>query len=166
MAAERRGAAVIGHPVAHSRSPQMQTAGFRAIGLDWEYAAIDVPPEGLSGFLAGLAGSGLAGVNVTIPHKQAVIDACDTLSAEARAAGSVNTIVVGGECGLQGHSTDGAGRPPTPWCWAPAAPRGRWSLRSAARAGASAWRPAGPRRLPTWARGSSPGRPTAQPRWS
>ena len=109
MAAERRGAAVIGHPVAHSRSPQMQTAGFRAIGLDWEYAAIDVPPEDLSGFLASLAGSGLAGVNVTIPHKQAVIDACDTLSAEARAAGSVNTIVVGGECGLQGHSTDGAG---------------------------------------------------------
>jgi shikimate dehydrogenase len=87
----------------------MQTAGFRAAGLDWEYTAVDVPPEGLPGFLAGLAGSGLAGVNVTIPHKQAAIGACDTLSAEARAAGSVNTVVVGGEGGLDGHSTDGAG---------------------------------------------------------
>ena len=109
MAAERPGAAVIGHPVAHSRSPQMQTAGFRAAGLDWRYTAIDVPPDGLAGFLAGLAGSGLVGVNVTIPHKQAAIAACDTLSAGARAAGSVNTIVVGADDRLRGHSTDGCG---------------------------------------------------------
>jgi shikimate dehydrogenase len=109
MAAERRGAAVIGHPVAHSRSPRMQTAGFRAAGLDWPYTAIDVPRDGLDAFLAGLGDSGLAGVNVTIPHKRAVIAACDTLSAEAEAAGSVNTIVVNTEGRLLGHSTDGRG---------------------------------------------------------
>jgi shikimate dehydrogenase len=109
MAAERRGAAVIGHPVAHSRSPQMQTAGFRAAGLDWPYTAIDVPPDGLDAFLAGLGESGLAGVNVTIPHKEAVIAACATLSAEAEAAGSVNTIVIDADGRLHGHSTDGRG---------------------------------------------------------
>jgi shikimate dehydrogenase len=109
MAAERRGAAVIGHPVTHSRSPPMQAAGFRAAGLDWPYTAIDVPPDGLDSFLAGLGDSGLAGVNVTIPHKRAVIAACDTLSAEAEAAGSVNTIVVDAGGRLLGHSTDGRG---------------------------------------------------------
>jgi shikimate dehydrogenase len=101
-------AAVIGHPVAHSRSPAMHTAAYRALGLDWEYTAIDVPPDALAAFVAGLATAGFAGVNVTIPHKQAVLTLCDELSAEARRAGSVNTIVV--RAGrLRGETTDGAG---------------------------------------------------------
>jgi shikimate dehydrogenase len=101
-------AAVIGHPVAHSRSPAMHTAAYRALGLDWEYTAIDVPPDGLEAFVAGLAAAGCAGVNVTIPHKQAVLALCDELSAEARRAGSVNTILV--RAGrLRGETTDGAG---------------------------------------------------------
>jgi len=101
-------AAVIGHPVAHSRSPAMHTAAYRALRLDWEYTAIDVPPDGLAAFVAGLAAAGFAGVNVTIPHKQAVLALCDELSAEARRAGSVNTIVV--RAGrLRGETTDGAG---------------------------------------------------------
>jgi shikimate dehydrogenase len=101
-------AAVIGHPVAHSRSPAMHTAAYRALGLDWRYTAVDVAPDRLAAFVAGLGASGFAGVNVTIPHKQAVVGLCDELSAEARRAGSVNTILVR-DGRLLGETTDGAG---------------------------------------------------------
>ena len=109
MGDERRRAAVIGHPIAHSRSPQMHNAAYEALGLDWRYEAIDVPPRELEGFVRGLADSELSGINVTIPHKQAVLEWCDWVAAEATAAGSVNTIVVGDDGRLIGHSTDGAG---------------------------------------------------------
>ncbi|HXD68351.1 MAG TPA: shikimate dehydrogenase [Gaiellales bacterium] len=110
MAADpgRRRAAVIGHPVAHSRSPAMHTAAYEALGLDREYVAIDVEPAVLDLFVGTLAADGFAGVNVTIPHKQAVIELCDELSDEARRAGSVNTVLVR-DGGLRGETTDGAG---------------------------------------------------------
>jgi shikimate dehydrogenase len=110
MAADqgRRLAAVIGHPVAHSRSPAMHTAAYEALGLDREYVAIDVEPAVLDLFIGTLAADGFAGVNVTIPHKQAVIELCDELSDEARRAGSVNTVLVR-DGGLRGETTDGAG---------------------------------------------------------
>ena len=110
MAADqgRRLAAVIGHPVAHSRSPAMHTAAYEALGLDREYVAIDVEPAVLDLFIETLAADGFAGVNVTIPHKQAVIELCDELSDEARRAGSVNTVLVR-DGGLRGETTDGAG---------------------------------------------------------
>ena len=110
MAADpgRRLAAVIGHPVGHSRSPAMHTAAYEALGLDREYVAIDVEPAVLDLFVGTLAADGFAGVNVTIPHKQAVIELCDELSDEARRAGSVNTVLVR-DGGLRGETTDGAG---------------------------------------------------------
>ena len=108
MADERRRAAVIGHPVGHSRSPAMHNAAYAALGLPWEYAAVDVPPDRLEEFVAGMDAAGFAGVNVTIPHKQAVISLCDELSAEASRAGSVNTLLVRKD-GLLGESTDGRG---------------------------------------------------------
>src|SRR5205085_4656580 len=90
--------ALIGHPVAHSLSPRMQNAAFAALGLDWVYVALDVPPERLEAALRGLDGLGFAGANVTAPHKQAV----------ARIVGSdlpsVNTLVAGGAA----YSTDTA----------------------------------------------------------
>jgi shikimate dehydrogenase len=104
----RRRAAVIGHPVAHSRSPAMHMAAYRALGLDWEYTAIDVPPAQLGAFIGGLDAGGFAGVNVTIPHKQAVLDLCDELSGDARRGGSVNTVLVR-DGRLRGETTDGAG---------------------------------------------------------
>jgi shikimate dehydrogenase len=109
MADEPRRVAVIGHPIAHSRSPRMHAAAFAALGLNWRYDAIDVPPEALDGFLEGLPASGLVGVNVTIPHKQAVLGRCAELAPEAQAAGSVNTLLVRPDGGLAGHSTDGRG---------------------------------------------------------
>jgi shikimate dehydrogenase len=110
MAAEpaRRRAAVIGHPVGHSRSPAMHTAAYRALGLDWEYLRLDVEPAALPAFAAELDAEGFAGVNVTIPHKQAVLELCDELSDEARRAGSVNTVLVR-EGILRGETTDGSG---------------------------------------------------------
>jgi shikimate dehydrogenase len=78
--------ALLGHPVAHSRSPVMQNAAFAAAGLDWDYAAFDVDdPVAAVGALLTL---GFAGANVTIPHKQRVVAACDEAEGDA-----VNTLV-------------------------------------------------------------------------
>ena len=109
---------MIGHPVAHSRSPAMHAAAYRALGMDWEYTAVDVPPACLEEFVAGLDAGGYAGVNVTIPHKRVVLGLCDELSPEARRAGSVNTLLVS-EGGLRGETTDGAG---LLWALRPAEP--------------------------------------------
>ena len=79
--------ALLGHPVSHSLSPLMQNAAFAAAGLDWHYAAFDVE-DGVEA-VAALRTLGFAGANVTIPHKQAVVAACDEAEGEA-----VNTLVL------------------------------------------------------------------------
>ena len=78
--------ALLGHPVAHSLSPRMQNAAFAARALDWRYSAFDVedPVEAVR----ALRTLGFAGANVTIPHKQAVVPACDEADGDA-----VNTLV-------------------------------------------------------------------------
>jgi shikimate dehydrogenase len=78
--------ALLGHPVAHSLSPRMQNAAFDAIGLDWRYAAFDVDDPVAA--VAALRTLGFTGANVTIPHKAAVVAACDEADGEA-----VNTLV-------------------------------------------------------------------------
>jgi shikimate dehydrogenase len=80
--------ALLGHPVAHSLSPRMQNAAFAATRLDWHYSAFDV--ENPVGAVAALRTLGFAGANVTIPHKQAVVAACDEADGEA-----VNTLIFG-----------------------------------------------------------------------
>ncbi len=90
--------ALLGHPVAHSRSPRMQNAAFAAARLDWDYAAFDV--EDPLAAVAALRVLGFAGANVTIPHKQAVVAACDEAEGE-----SVNTLVFRGGRVL-GFNTD------------------------------------------------------------
>jgi shikimate dehydrogenase len=79
--------ALLGHPVSHSLSPRMQNAAFGALGLDWEYEALDV--EDVVAAVADLKARGFAGANVTIPHKQAVVAACDEAEGDA-----VNTLVL------------------------------------------------------------------------
>jgi shikimate dehydrogenase len=77
---------LLGHPVAHSLSPRMQNAAFAARGVDGTYVAFDVEdPVAAVGALRTL---GFAGANVTIPHKQAVVAACDEAEGDA-----VNTLV-------------------------------------------------------------------------
>jgi shikimate dehydrogenase len=108
MAAEPRRAGVIGHPVAHSRSPAMHAAAYAELGMDWEYVRVDVRPDSLGAFVSSMPAAGFAGVNVTIPHKQAVIELCSEIGPEAAAAGSVNTLLVR-EGAIHGESTDGRG---------------------------------------------------------
>ncbi len=99
---------IIGWPVAHSRSPQMHNAAFRALGMDALYLPFAVPPERLREAVAGLRVLGVAGWNVTIPHKTAVMPLLDELSPEAVRAGAVNTVLQR-EGRLIGHNTDGVG---------------------------------------------------------
>jgi shikimate dehydrogenase len=97
---------LLGWPTSHSLSPRMQNAGFAALGLDWAYVPLPAPPESLAEAVRGLAATGFAGANVTIPHKQAVIPLCDEVDEVAAGAGSVNTLVVV-EGRVLGGSTDG-----------------------------------------------------------
>jgi shikimate dehydrogenase len=101
-------AGIFGHPVAHSRSPAMHNAAFRRLGLNYVYLPFAVEPSQLSRAVEAIRALGLAGVNVTIPHKERVIPHLDRLTAEARSIGAVNTIVNHGGR-LTGHNTDGAG---------------------------------------------------------
>ncbi len=100
---------VFGWPVSHTLSPKMHNAAFAALGLDWAYLPLPVPPERVGDAVRGLPALGFAGANVTVPHKQAVLPFMDELTPEARAIGAVNTIVVRGDGSLLGHSTDGGG---------------------------------------------------------
>ena len=102
-------AGVVGWPVEHSRSPQMHNAAYAALGVDWAYVPLAVPPGRLADAVRGLAALGFAGVNVTIPHKQAVAGLVDELSDAAREAGSVNTVLVRDDGSLRGETTDGDG---------------------------------------------------------
>jgi shikimate dehydrogenase len=87
--------AVIGHPVAHSRSPDMQTAALTEMKLagEWTYGALDVAPEDFEATVAELAAAEeYAGVNITVPHKEAALAIADEASEAARAIGAANTL--------------------------------------------------------------------------
>ena len=99
---------IIGDPVGHSRSPAMHNAAFDALGLDWVYVALPVPRGQGAAAVQAVATLGLAGLNVTMPHKADAAAACDDLSSEAAALGAVNTVV-NMDGTLAGHSTDGDG---------------------------------------------------------
>ena len=99
---------VIGWPVRHSLSPAIHNAGFRALELDWAYVPLPVPPGRVAESLVGLAALGLAGANVTMPHKTDVARAVGERSADAALLDAVNTIVVHEE-GLTGYNTDAPG---------------------------------------------------------
>ncbi len=100
--------ALLGHPVAHSRSPAMMTRAFEHLGLDAAYLACDVDPARLTDAVRGLAALGARGANVTVPHKIAAVACCDELDASARAIGAVNTLRF--DAGrVHGHNTDAPG---------------------------------------------------------
>ena len=126
----------------------MHAAGYAALGLDgWRYEAVEVAPEALAEFVGALAGADFRGVNVTIPHKEAVIALCDELSDEAAAAGSVNTLLVEPH-GIRGESTDGRG---LLWALGDVAPGRAVVLGAGVRRGRRRWRwppPDGTCRLP------------------
>lgn len=100
---------VIGHPVAHSRSPLLHGHWLREHGIAGTYERIDVAPDQLPDFLQALPESGFAGGNVTVPHKEAVSRLLDHLTPEASRLGAVNTLIVERDGRVLGHNTDGAG---------------------------------------------------------
>ncbi len=100
---------VIGWPVAHSRSPLIHNYWLEAAGLDGVYEAVAVPPDtDFRAKLEDLRAQGFAGVNVTIPHKEAAFAAVDAHDAAAARLGAVNTICFAEET-ISGHNTDGRG---------------------------------------------------------
>lgn len=103
--------AIIGHPVKHSLSPLMHTTAAREVGFiadEFSYEKFDVPLEDLPAFMKNFRDGPLTGLNVTIPHKMAVMEFLDTIDPTAKAIGAVNTIVKEG-ANLIGYNTDSYG---------------------------------------------------------
>jgi len=100
--------AVFGHPVAHSKSPQIHAAFGRQEGISLDYRSIDLAPDEFLAGLEAFASEGGVGANVTSPHKEAAFSVCTTLTARARRAGSVNTLLRKGDR-WHGDTTDGIG---------------------------------------------------------
>jgi len=102
-------AAVIGDPVAHSKSPLIHGYWIERLGLAASYTRVHVRADALAEFVATLRADGWRGVNVTLPHKVAIAALCDDLTPLARRVGAVNTVIVGEGGTLLGHNTDVAG---------------------------------------------------------
>lgn len=100
-------AAVIGHPIAHSKSPALHRAAYRWLELEVEYSAIDVPPEDLAQFIARLRSEPVwLGLSVTMPHKAALVPLVDELDVGARILGVLNTVQFRSDGSLLGSNTD------------------------------------------------------------
>jgi shikimate dehydrogenase len=99
--------AVIGHPVAHSKSPWIHAEFARATGQDIDYGRIDAPPGGFAAAVEAFRASGGKGLNVTLPFKEEAFALCAESSARARAARAVNTLAFRDT--LFGDNTDGTG---------------------------------------------------------
>lgn len=117
--------AVLGHPVAHSRSPAMHCAALAELGMagEWSYEAIDVMPDRFEERVRAMPGEGFAGANVTVPHKGAALAVADILSETAREIGAANTLsFADGE--VRADNTDAEGL----LAALPASPDGRRAL--------------------------------------
>lgn len=96
---------VIGHPIKHTLSPMMHNYAFNKLNLDYVYLPFDISSTGLKDSLKGMVALGIRGFNVTIPHKERIMEYMDELSDSAKIVGAVNTIV--NENGkLIGYNTD------------------------------------------------------------
>jgi shikimate dehydrogenase len=85
--------AVIGHPIGHSLSPLMHNTAFQLLGLNCQYDAFDIEPDSLNKLVGRFREESWNGFNITTPHKEAIISFIDEVDTEARAFGSVNTVV-------------------------------------------------------------------------
>lgn len=108
MTPSTRRAAVLGHPIAHSLSPVLHRAAYRALGLDWEYDARDVTPDALPAFLQALDDTWV-GLSLTMPLKETVLPLLTSVAADAALVRAVNTVVLGDGGSRHGANTDIAG---------------------------------------------------------
>ncbi len=102
-------AGVMGWPIEHSRSPRLHGHWLECYGIDGAYVPLPVAPARLEDAIRGLSALGFRGVNLTLPHKEAVIPFLDEVSDHARRIGAVNTVVVGEGGKLHGDNTDAFG---------------------------------------------------------
>jgi shikimate dehydrogenase len=100
--------ACFGQPVSENPTGAMQEAAFRELGLNWRYLTVEVPPVRLRDAMLGARAFGMRGLNLTIPHKVAVMEHLDAIAPEAAVIGAVNTVRRDGER-LIGENTDGKG---------------------------------------------------------
>lgn len=100
---------LIGWPLTHTLSPPMHNAAAADLGIDAVYVPLPVPPDRVEAAVKGLPALGFRGVNVTVPHKQAVMRFLHEISPAARAIGAVNTIVVAADGQMSGTNTDWSG---------------------------------------------------------
>ena len=108
MSAGRLG--VLGWPVAHSRSPELQRAAFKALGLQgWSYQLLPVPPALFEETVRALPSSGFVGANVTVPHKLAALALADSAGRGAREIGAANTLSFAPDGAIAAENTDAPG---------------------------------------------------------
>lgn len=100
--------AIIGDPIEHSVSPQMHNAAYEKLGLNYCYLPLKVRPSDLEKVLEGIRMLGFAGVNVTVPHKEAVVPHLDEATKITRLIGAAN-VILNQEGRLVGYNTDGPG---------------------------------------------------------
>ena len=99
---------IFGYPIEHTLSPLMHNAAFHSLNMNHCYVAFKVHPDDLSDAVKAVKSLNLLGVNITVPHKEAVIPLLDEVNEEARFIGAVNTVV-NNEGKLTGYNTDGRG---------------------------------------------------------
>lgn len=102
-------AAVIGHPIAHSRSPALHGYWLKRYGLKGFYIPMDVAPQDLERVLRTLPEMGFVGANVTIPHKEAILQIADIISDRAALIGAANTLIFRKDGKIHADNTDGSG---------------------------------------------------------
>lgn len=101
--------ALFGQPVAENPTQYMQEQAFAALGLQWRYVTLEVPPARLPDAVRGMRAMNFAGANCTIPHKIAVMEHLDAITPTARKIGAVNTVIRQADGSLLGENTDGKG---------------------------------------------------------
>jgi shikimate dehydrogenase len=114
---------LLGHPVEHSLSPALHKAALASTGQTGSYELIDCLPESLEAAVTPLRQGAFDGLNVTLPHKEALVSLVDRLEGDAAAIGAINTLVRTPGGALEGHNTDVSGLvmalqrrwPETPW---------------------------------------------------
>jgi len=102
-------AGVMGWPVAHSRSPVLHGHWLQRYGIDGAYVPLAVNPADIVGAVRGLAALGFAGANVTLPHKETMMDIVDLCDERARRIGAINTLIIGDNGQITGQNTDSYG---------------------------------------------------------
>ncbi|MCR9125008.1 MAG: shikimate dehydrogenase [Rhodobacteraceae bacterium] len=102
-------AGVIGHPIAHSKSPRLHGHWLRTYGLRGHYIPMEVSSENLADVIRTLPKMGFVGVNITIPHKERVIDLADQITDRATLIGAANTLIFRKDGKIHADNTDGYG---------------------------------------------------------